>query len=78
MTASGVFTSCATPAASSPKEVSFSVWHHLLFHAFALRDVVEENQAANALTGFADQRRDRNIQDDQTTLAFAGGACKCW
>src|SRR5208337_46503 len=43
---------------------------HLLFHAFALRDVVEEKQAANALTRFANERRDRNIQNDQTTLAL--------
>src|SRR5271157_3121484 len=43
---------------------------HLLFHAFALRDVVEEKQPTNALTRFADQRRDRNIQNDQTTLAL--------
>jgi len=35
---------------SSPNEVSFFGLAHLLFHAFALRDVVEQKQASDALT----------------------------
>src|SRR5713226_5789859 len=35
---------------------------HLLFHALALGDVVEEQQTANALAGLADQRGNRDVQ----------------
>src|SRR5712672_1066312 len=35
---------------------------HLLFHALALGDIVEQKQAADALAGFAHQRSDGDIE----------------
>ena len=61
ITASGVFTSCATPAASRPSEVSFSVCSSCSSSAHALRDVVQQDQPANALAGLAHQRRHGHV-----------------
>src|ERR1700756_228868 len=41
---------------------------HLLFHAFALRDIVEEQEAPNALAGLADQRGDGNVEGQKFAL----------
>jgi hypothetical protein len=43
---------------------------HLLFHALALRDIVEQQEAANALTRFADQRRDGHVERKKFALVM--------
>ena len=43
---------------------------HLLFHALALRDIVEKQEAANALTGFADQRGNRDVESKEFSLVM--------
>src|SRR5467141_3548252 len=43
---------------------------HLLFHALALRDIVEKQEAANALTGFADQRGNRDVEGKKFSLVM--------
>src|SRR5712671_3265478 len=43
---------------------------HLLFHALALGDIVEQQKAADALPGFAHQRSNGNIQRQIFTLVM--------
>src|SRR6202158_1024047 len=43
---------------------------HLLFHALALRDVVEEQEAADALAGLADQRSNGNVESKEFALVM--------
>src|SRR2546430_15663014 len=41
---------------------------HLLFHALALRHVVEKQEASDTLVRLADQRRNGNVQDQKFSL----------
>ena len=72
ITASGVFTSCATPAASNPIDDSLSAWRELDFEVDALGDVVHDHEAADDVEFAGDQRRHGDIHDAR----FAGRSCQ--
>ena len=63
MTASGVLTSCATPAASRPMEESFSAWASWPSICGLVGDVVDEDDAADGAEIAGDERRDGDVGD---------------
>ena len=50
------------------KRSQFLCLRHLLFHALALGDVVEEQETPDAFGGLADQRSDGNVQCERFAL----------
>src|ERR1700733_12276184 len=75
MTASGVFTSCATPAAAAGRQKSerseFFGLDHLLFEPHALGNVVEQNEPAEPRAVLAYERSDRSVDNELASAASA-------